>query len=208
MLEERLRQREHTWLYVSPETHKLSKVKARVNPVGYLVTGYDIQTQIVCIKDETLTLSDHGCVDAVRFDDPRLRVLMPREYLAKRRERPERNRDIKGVKTLFAAHCFIFLSKDIHTIAKIVNVLPETLAAMIFSEDTDDWENALAFWGYTGDPIPDGALELRESATLKDAEERWVKLFETLQIEPVTDIDISFSVVDSSNSACHLRNQF
>ena len=190
MLEERLRHKEHNWLYVSPETNKLSKVRARVNPVGYLVTGYDLETKIVCIKDETLTLSDHGCADAVRFDDPRLSVLMPREYLSIRRERPERNRDVKGVKTLFAAHCFVFLSKDIDTIANIINVSPETLATMIFSETDNDWENALAFWGFTGDSIPEGTLEIRESATLERTEHCWLKLFETLQIEPVADIDI------------------
>ena len=43
LLEARLRQREHWWVYVSEETGKLSKVRARVNPADFLVTGQDLQ---------------------------------------------------------------------------------------------------------------------------------------------------------------------
>ena len=190
LLEEALRHAEHYWVYVSQKTGKLSKVRARVNPVGYLVTGHDMQTQIVCIQDEELTLSDHGCVDAVRFDDPRLSVLLPPEFFDAKRKRISVRKDRKEVKMLCAAHHFVFHSKDIHDIAKIANIKPGTITSWVFAETNDNWETALAFWGYTGDPIPEGALEVRESLTLQHAETRWTKLFETLKIEPVTFISI------------------
>ena len=76
LIESKLRDAEHWWLYADKPTDRLSKIRARVNAVGYLVTGRDLQTKIVVIKDGLLTLSDHGCVDAVRFDDPRLCVFL------------------------------------------------------------------------------------------------------------------------------------
>ena len=191
LLEARLRQREHWWIYVSEKTGKLSKVRARVNPADFLVTGRDLETKIVCIQDETLILSDHGCVDAVRFDDPRLCVMLPSnsKFITKRQKRISDRKDRKDVKALFAAHHFIFHSKNIHDIAKVVNVTPETLTAWVFGEE-GAWETALELWTYTGDPIPDGAREVRESLSLNYAEKDWTKLFETLCVEPVSFINI------------------
>lgn len=181
LLEARLRQREHWWVYISEETGKFSKVRARVNPADFLVTGQDLQTKIVCIQDETLTLSDHGCVDAVRFDDPRLSVLLPSnsKFITSRQKRISDRKNRKEVKVLLAAHHFVFHSKNIRDIAKVVNVTPETLTTWVFDEE-GDWETALELWAYTGDPIPEGAREVRESLALNYAGKTWTKLFEAL----------------------------
>ena len=66
----------HWWIFPNRDENKYSKVFARVNCAGYLVVGQDMDTRIVCIKDGVLTLSDHGCSEAVRLDDPRLFVFL------------------------------------------------------------------------------------------------------------------------------------
>ena len=71
--------KEQWWIYPNPDEDKFSKVFARVNHAGYLVVGQDLDTRIVCIQDGLFTLSDHGCADAVRFDDPRIIVFLPQK---------------------------------------------------------------------------------------------------------------------------------
>ena len=75
----------HTWVYLNSETSSFSKIEnARVNAAGYIVVGRDLNTRIVCIKNDVLTLSDHGCAEAVRFDDSRMFVFLPPEEMERR----------------------------------------------------------------------------------------------------------------------------
>lgn len=64
------------WLYLN-DAGELSSIRARVNTAGFLVVGRLQSTRIVVIRDGVLTLSDHGCTEAVRCDDERLSVLLP-----------------------------------------------------------------------------------------------------------------------------------
>ena len=50
---------------------------------------------------------------------------------------------VKNVKTLFAAHHHVFVSKDMDEIASVVNVSRKRLGKLM---KTDEFREALSFW--------------------------------------------------------------
>ena len=86
----------------------------------------------------------------------------------------------KEAKTLFAAHVFVFTSRDGMVISHLINVSAYKLHKLSKSET---WIEALKFWGYTGDPTPKGKRYKRKvaikqvSESLKCANTLWRELF-------------------------------
>ncbi|MDE0397278.1 MAG: hypothetical protein OXL96_05665 [Candidatus Poribacteria bacterium] len=86
----------------------------------------------------------------------------------------------KEAQTLFAAHVFVFTSRDGMVISKIINVSPYKLHKLSRSEK---WIEALKFWGYTGDPTLKGKRYKKKvaikqvSESLKKADTLWRELF-------------------------------
>lgn len=75
------------------------------------------------------------------------------------------------LKQLWAAHCYIHLTKDISEIAKVINVSTTRLKQWMQSEE---WEQALTFWGH-----PSKLIKPRSSplyGDLKLAEQVWTDL--------------------------------
>lgn len=63
----------------------------------------------------------------------------------------------KRLKTLWAAHHFVYVSKDVADIAAAINVSPEKVEKMMRGAN---WDEALAFWNYK---LPIGDLNLAKS---------------------------------------------
>ena len=98
----------------------------------------------------------------------------------------EKNR----VKMLFAAHVFVYTSRDGMVISNIVNISTGTLYRW---SQQDKWIEALKFWCYEGNPEIQGELyrseikEYKVFRSLKSAFRLWKQMFgiskptETLQ---------------------------
>ena len=52
----------------------------------------------------------------------------------------------KYLKTLWSAHHFVHISKDVGDIAKVINLSPENVVKMMQSRN---WDEALRYWNYT-----------------------------------------------------------
>ncbi|MXZ79839.1 MAG: hypothetical protein F4Z15_00360 [Gammaproteobacteria bacterium] len=68
-----------------------------------------------------------------------------------------RRKLVKDFKTLFAAHHFVHVSKDIDEIASVVNISRRRLESLM---DTPEFLEALSFWNHK--PIPAGDFDLAE----------------------------------------------
>ena len=91
----------------------------------------------------------------------------------------------KEIKIHFAAHHFVYHSKSSKEIAKVVNVAPHKVFLWSL---TDEWRKALKLWQYAGDPFVEDFYEYASSFT--NIEEKWAQLFETPDLETVTNIPI------------------
>ena len=86
----------------------------------------------------------------------------------------------KEAKMLFAAHVFVYTSRDGMVISNIVNVSAYRLHLI---SESPNWTEALKFWNYTGDPAIEGKRypyevgRKRISQSLKYARKLWLELF-------------------------------
>ena len=62
----------------------------------------------------------------------------------------------KCLKTLFGAHHFVYVSKDVADIASVINVSPQKVVELMQSHS---WDEALHYWNYT---LPLGDLNLSQ----------------------------------------------
>ena len=86
----------------------------------------------------------------------------------------------KDAKRLFAAHVFLYTSRDGMVISNIINVSPYTLHKL---SQSPKWKESLSFWNYKGDGIIQGELYREEVGqkkayyNLKNAKKLWLELF-------------------------------
>ena len=86
----------------------------------------------------------------------------------------------KEVKMLFAAHVFVYTSKDGMVISNIINLSPYKLHRLTKSPN---WTKCLAYWNYTGDPTLTGELYRKEVGrgeeknNLRIASRLWKEVF-------------------------------
>ena len=84
------------------------------------------------------------------------------------------------MKIQFAAFHFIYTSRDGMVISNLINVSPRNLHKMYMS---DEWEEALAFWNYTGTSeiqgeqyrVEVGRYKVKQG--FKEAQRLWLQLF-------------------------------
>ena len=95
----------------------------------------------------------------------------------------------RKIKLLFAAHTFVYTSKDGMVIADIVKVSPYRLYRWYLSPA---WDQALKFWDYTGDPEIQGdeyqntVQNTLVRKSLNAARRLWFELF---GIKPLKDLE-------------------
>ena len=92
----------------------------------------------------------------------------------------KRKQEVNHLRMQFAAHVFVYTSRDGMVVSQIVKVSPVNLFKW---SKTPQWQRDLKFWGYSGRPFFEGEEFYRQAKqtlvqrSLKKAGRLWLQLF-------------------------------